>query len=138
MNSPPDETEPTPKPSYRLHFKDCGDYLRVEISGPGDSLETSLAYWREIAAECQRRATQSLLVVDALGGQPIKSVEMDQVIRALSDSCMKRVRVAYCELSSAYLPEAEYGELSAREIGYTVRVFAREDEAQLWLRYGEN
>jgi hypothetical protein len=39
-------------------------------------------------------------------------------------------------VDAVYLPQAEYGELLAREAGYTVRVFGSEREAELWLRYG--
>jgi len=138
MSPPPAENPPQPAPPYKLRFNDRGDYLRVEISGPGDSLEVSLAYWNAIAAECERRATRALLVVDLFENEPLKSSEVDQVIESMSDSYMRHVRVAYCELNSAVVAQAEYGELTAREMGFTVRVFASEQEAELWLRYGES
>lgn len=134
MSLPPEEQE-QPR-AYHLQFKDHDDYLRVEIGGQTDSLETSMAYWRAIAAECERRKAHSLLAIDSFGGEPLPPQDMDAVIAALSDSYLLGMRVAYCKLNSAYLPEAEYGELSARELGYTVRVFADEREAELWLRYG--
>ncbi|MER3546928.1 MAG: hypothetical protein C4338_04700 [Rhodanobacteraceae bacterium] len=122
---------------YELAFQDRGDHLRVTISGPPDSLEMSLAYWKEIAAECERRGTRALLVIDRLPGAPIPPQHQEQVISAMRESYMRQVRVAYCEMDSTYLPQAEYGELLAREEGYTVRVFGSESEAELWLRYGE-
>ncbi len=124
--------------SYRLRFDDHGDHLCVELSGPGDSLETSMIYWRQIADECERRGTRALLVLDRFGGEPLAPHEMDQVIHVMRDSYMQHVRVAYCKLNAAHLPQAEYGELHAREVGYNVRVFGDENEAQLWLRYGED
>ena len=137
MSESPDEHQPPPTP-YHLRFSDRGDYLRVEISGAADSLETSLAYWPEIAATCEHHGTRALLVIDCFESKPLKPAEMDQVIATMRESYMRGVRVAYCELNSAALSEAEYGELSAREAGFTVRVFASEYEAELWLRYGEN
>ncbi|HET6906860.1 MAG TPA: hypothetical protein VFH52_07920 [Rhodanobacteraceae bacterium] len=138
MSQPPDEIPPRCAPSYDLRFSDRGDYLRVEISGPGDSLEVSLAYWRDIAAECERRGTRALLVLDLFENEPLAQAEVDQVIEAMRNSYMRQVRVAYCELNSAVLPQAERGELAAREVGFTVRVFASEQEGELWLRYGES
>jgi hypothetical protein len=126
-----------PALDYELRFQDCGDHLRVSIRGARDSLEISLAYWQEIAAECERRGTRALLVLDYLGGDPLPQQDMEQVIERLRQSYMHQVRVAYCESNSVYLPQAEYGELRAREAGYTVRVFGSEREAELWLRYGE-
>lgn len=125
-----------PAPDYELAFHDRGDYLRVVITGARDSLETSLAYWNEIATECERRGTRALLVSDELPGEPIPPQDQERVIQALRESYMQHVRVAYCEVDAVYLPQAEYGELLAREAGYTVRVFGSEREAELWLRYG--
>lgn len=135
MSQPPDHPRPTPE--YALAFENAGDYLRVEISGPADSLEVSLAYWRDIAAECERRGTRALLAVDLFENEPLKPAEVEQVIEAMRNSYVQNVRVAYCELNSAVVSEAEYGELTAREAGFTARVFASEHEAEIWLRYGE-
>lgn len=135
MSPPPDRPN---LPAYELRFDSHGDYLRVQVSGPGDSLEVSLAYWRDIAAECERRATRALLVVDLFENEPLTPAEVEQVITAMRDSYMRQVRVAYCELNSAVVSQAEHGELTAREAGFTVRVFASEHEAELWLRYGES
>jgi hypothetical protein len=134
MSQPPEPPESAAP--YRLRFESRGDYLRVEVSGPGDSLEVSLAYWREIAWECERRSTRALLVVDLFENEPLKPAEVEQVIQAMQDSYMRHVRVAYCELNSAAVPQAEHGELTAREAGFVLRVFASEHEAELWLRYG--
>ncbi|HEX7130772.1 MAG TPA: hypothetical protein VF217_12020 [Rhodanobacteraceae bacterium] len=136
MDSPPDSSKADR--SHDLRFESRGDYLRVEVSGPGDSLEVSLAYWREIADECERRGARALLVIDLFENDPLEPAEVDQVIAAMRDSYMRRVRVAYCESNSAAVPQAEYGELTAREAGFTVRVFPDEHEAELWLRYGES
>jgi hypothetical protein len=135
MSQRPDHPRSTPP--YSLAFENAGDYLRVEISGPGDSLEVSLAYWRDIADECERRGARALLAVDLFENEPLEPAEVEQVIEAMRNSYMQNVRVAYCELNSAAVSQAEYGELTAREVGFTVRVFASEHEAELWLRYGE-
>lgn len=135
--SPPSEP-PNPFAPYELRFESRGDYLRVEVSGPADSLEVSLAYWRDIADECERRGTRALLVADLFENEPLKPAEVGRVIEAMRDTYMQHVRVAYCELNSAVVSQAEHGELTAREAGFTVRVFASEHEAELWLRYGES
>ena len=126
-----------PALDYQLAFQDRGDYLRVDISGARDSFEISLAYWRAIAAECERRGTRSLLAVGRIGGPPLLPQEVDELVQVMRDSYMTRMRVAYCEATDTDLSGVEYGELSARESGYTVRVFGSEREAELWLRYGE-
>lgn len=138
MSRPAEAVSPIPVRGYELRRKDCGDYLRVEVAGPRDSLEVSLAYWREIAAECERRGARALLMVDLFENEPLAPEEVAEVIDSMRDSYMRNVRVAYCELNSAVLAQAERGELAAREAGFTVRVFASEREAGLWLRYGES
>lgn len=138
MSLPTDDGASPREPTHELRFEDRGDYLRVEILGEFDSLDISIAYWREIAAECERRNTRALLAVDRLGGDPIPPEAMAQVIAVMRDSYMRHVRVAYCEMTTQQVSQAEYGELIAREAGYVVRVFSDEREAELWLRYGED
>ncbi len=48
-------------------FEDRADYLYAAVTGPRDSQEISMAYWRQIAAECERRKTRKLMVVENLG-----------------------------------------------------------------------
>lgn len=124
-------------PAYQLEFRDRGDYLRAQVDGPKDSLEICIAYWKEIAAECERRGTPKLLVIDRLLGEPVTAEELAQLIELMRGSFLERVRIAFHESTISHLPLVERAELTARELGFTVRVFADEQEAELWLRYGE-
>ena len=122
--------------SYELHFTDRGDYLFASVKGDQDSAEITLAYWREIVAECNRRGTARLLVCDDLHGQPATLQDFDRLAAAMQGSGLERVRVAFHEPVSTNLRLVEHGELAFREAGFTLRVFGGEREAELWLRYG--
>ncbi|HET6906861.1 MAG TPA: hypothetical protein VFH52_07925 [Rhodanobacteraceae bacterium] len=127
--------ERAPEP-YQLRFTDRGDYLFAKVVGEQDSPEITLAYWREIAAECERRGTTRLLVCDDLQGQPATPQDFARLTAALRGSGMEHVRIAFHEPVSANLRLVEHGELAFREAGFTLRVFGSESEAELWLRYG--
>jgi len=47
---------------------------------------------------------------------------------------LENVRIAHVKPHG--LQQIEYCELHAREVGFVARVFTREIEAELWLRYG--
>ncbi|MGH8164428.1 MAG: hypothetical protein ACREP1_08860 [Rhodanobacteraceae bacterium] len=121
---------------FAIHYEDRGDYLYAVVEGPEDKLEICIAYWQALAAECEDRGTRRLLVIDRLQGEPVSPDEMDRLVELMRGSVLEHVRIAYHEPVSAHLPLVEHAELSAREVGFTVRVFADEREAVLWLRYG--
>jgi len=135
MSAPPDE--PTHESPFQLRFIDRGDYLYAAVKGDQDSPEITLAYWREIAAECARRGTRRLLVCDDLQGEPATPQDFVQLAAALRGSGLESVRIAFHEPVSSHLRLVEHGELAFREAGFTLRVFGGEQEAELWLRYGQ-
>jgi hypothetical protein len=125
-----------PSPPYQLRFVDRGDYLYASVKGDQDSAEITLAYWREIVAECGRRDASRLLVCDDLHGEPATPQDFARLAAALRGSGLERVRIAFHEPVSVNLRLVEHGELAFREAGFTLRVFGSEREAELWLRYG--
>lgn len=129
-------SERAPVP-YELHFTDRGDYLLAAVKGGQDSPEITLAYWREIAAECARRSATRLLVYDDLQGEPASPQDFIRLAAVLRGSGLEHVRIAFHEPVSAHLRLVEHGELAFREAGFTLRVFSSEREAELWLRYGQ-
>jgi hypothetical protein len=123
-------------PPYRLRFIDRGDYLYASVEGDQDSAEITLAYWREIVAECGRRGASRLLVHDNLHGEPATPQDFARLAAVLQGSGLECVRVAFHEPVSTHLRLVEHGELAFREAGFTLRVFGSEREPELWLRYG--
>lgn len=126
-----------PPPVYELCFVDRGDYLYACVKGAQDSPGITLAYWRQIASECQRRGTSRLLVCDDLQGEPATPQEFTRLASSMRGSGLEQVRIAFHEPNSANLRLVEHGELAFREAGFTLRVFGSEREAELWLRYGQ-
>ena len=56
--------------------------------------------------------------------------------RTAAHWALEGVRVAYVEAYARQVPEAEVGEILAREQGFEVRVFGNEADAAVWLRHG--
>jgi uncharacterized radical SAM superfamily Fe-S cluster-containing enzyme len=114
---------------------DCG--LRAYVTGINGTLETTLSYWRQIAAEARRTDPAALLVVDAIYGEPPPPEHLHEVVLAMKDEGVSHLRVAYVAEDVAQIPQIELAVLMANENGFKVRIFSEEREAVSWLRYGE-
>lgn len=114
---------------------DCG--LRAYVTGINGTLETTLSYWRRIAAEARRIFPAALLVVDAIYGEPPPPEHLWQVVLAMKEEGVSHLRVAYVAEDVAQIPQIELAVLMANENGFNMRIFSEEREALQWLRYGE-
>jgi uncharacterized radical SAM superfamily Fe-S cluster-containing enzyme len=114
---------------------DCG--LRACVTGINGTLETTLSYWRRIAAEARRTHPVALLVVDAIYGEPPPPEHLWQVVLAMKDEGVSHLRVAYVAEDVAQIPQIELAVQMANENGFNMRIFSEEREALSWLRYGE-
>ncbi|KFN42860.1 hypothetical protein [Arenimonas oryziterrae] len=132
------QTDDAPESPYRLHFEQRPNYLYAVVSGPEDSLEITLAYWREIAVECLTRRATRVLVVDELGGTPMPPEQIAELVKNMQGSGMESVQVAFVEPVMAHVPLMEHGEIFAMESGFNARVFSSVNEAERWLRFGGN
>ena len=112
-----------------------GDYLRAQVNGEHDDYAISLGYWSEVARACQERGAKQVLVVENLQ-QTGQEVDLERLIDAIVALGFRDVRVAFVDLIDSHLKAMEHGEILARERGIVGRVFAREDDAERWLRYG--
>jgi hypothetical protein len=121
---------------FSLAWEFSHEYLRVEVNGPADSLEISLAYWRRVAELCRTHAVRKLLVVERLGANPTGMQDLPSFLAGLSGLGLEQVRVAFVECSLDQLPTMEHGEILANELGFQGRVFSDEQEAARWLRIG--
>ena len=135
MSVPPED--PAHRQPFQLRFTDRGDYLYAAVLGDQDSPGITLAYWREVAAECTRRNTARLLICDDLQGEPATPQGFLDLAAALRGSGLESVRIAFHEPVSSNVRLVEHGEIAFREAGFTLRVFGSEQEAELWLRYGQ-
>jgi hypothetical protein len=122
---------------FQLRFAEREGYLFVEVTGNEDSAAITLAYWQAIAAECERRGTQRLLVVDRLFGTPPDAQELVGIVHVLKSSVLLGMRIAMYEPEPSQLPRLQVAELEAFDVGATFRNFTSEREAEVWLRYGE-
>ena len=114
---------------------DCG--LRAYVTGINGTLETTLSYWRRIAAEARRVLPAALLVVDAIYGEPPPPEHLQQVVLAMKEEGILHLRLAYVAEDVAQIAQIELAVLIASENGFRIRIFSEEREALRWLRYGE-
>ncbi len=121
---------------FNVRYENRMGYLFAKIDGPEDSLEISLAYWQEVAAECERRKVTRLLVVDQLQGEPLGLAAIEALIKGWAGTGLEQVQTAFVELDAINIAFMEHGQIFANENGFMTRVFTEFDEAERWLRYG--
>jgi hypothetical protein len=130
-------TAASPARSFALAFVERPGFLRVHVTGANGSLETTVACFLAIAGEVRARRPARVLIMDEMSGEPPPPHEIEQFIRAMAGQGFEGVRVAYVEADGDQVPQVEMGEIYAREQGFDARVFGNEQQAELWLRYGE-
>mgnify|MGYP006200772827 FL=1 len=117
-------------------FEDRADYLYAAVTGPRDSQEISMAYWRQIAAECERRKTRKLMVVENLGDFDGER-DMAKTVDYLFELGMDKLQVAFVVGRIELVAHMEHGEILALERGANGRVFGSASVAERWLRHGQ-
>ncbi|WP_374602498.1 hypothetical protein [Arenimonas sp.] len=122
-------------PDIRLVFEDRADYLHAAVSGPRDSLDISRAYWQAIAAECERRKTRKLMVVENLGDFEGER-DLARILDFLFELGLDKLQVAFVVGRIELLAHMEHGEILALERGAMGRVFGSASVAERWLRHG--
>ena len=123
-------------PTFRIDYQRNGDTLRAGFSGDNSALDTVTACWMALAEELRREPVPALLVVDEMEGASPDPEELAQFVQSMIGLGFEGVRMAYVEAHARQVPEAEVGEILAREQGFDVRVFGNEAAASVWLRHG--
>ncbi|WP_460453315.1 hypothetical protein [Arenimonas aestuarii] len=122
-------------PDIRLVFEDRADYLYAAVTGPRDSQEISMAYWRQIAVECERRKARKLMVVENLGDYEGER-NLARTVDYLFDLGMDKLQIAFVVGRIELVAHMEHGEILALERGANGRVFGSSSVAERWLRHG--
>lgn len=120
--------------TYSIDIAVRGSCLHVHVGGVS-TVANTIAYWRRIAQAAREQGSDSLLLVDVMTGVPLDESDWLQVVTALRDQDLQRLRIAH--VKPLGLQEIEYCEIFARDAGIQARVFENETLAGIWLRYGE-
>ena len=119
---------------YSVDFALRDGVLHAHVTGVS-SLEATIGYWREIAREARTRNAHLLLLIDDLRGKPLAESDWLQLVTALQNEGLQRLRIAH--VKPAGLQAIEFCEIFARDAGIEAKVFEHEALAEIWLRYGE-
>ncbi|MBS0555839.1 MAG: hypothetical protein JSR27_00340 [Proteobacteria bacterium] len=131
------ESDSADAPGFRLRFEQRPGYLLVEVRGRRGSPEIALAAFASIAAECTRLQARKLLVVDAAHGTPNSPQALAGIMRTLRESPLATVRIAYVVRDVENIPVFQHAELEGLDLGFNLRLFASERDAEIWLLYSE-
>lgn len=118
--------------TYDLQIEARPTYLFVRVRGQADSVEISLAYWREVAAALRRTGRKRVLVVEELqtAASPVDTFE---VASQLAEIGFRGMTVAFVDLEADHLPNNEFGQNVACNRGVHGRLFPQVALAEEWL-----
>ena len=120
--------------SYRLTCETRKNYLFCHVEGE-DSLETSRAYWREIAGKCDELGLSKVLVEEELEGQ-LTDQEMFQMCSELPEIGLLGKQIAFVDLRLNHDEGNLFGETVAVHRGINAMIFNKVKEAERWLAAG--
>ena len=123
-------------PAYWLTFEARPSYLFVRVEGLTDSLETSIAFWQEIAIEANERGTSRLLVQEhfrnTISADEIR--EVGQFLGELAEQLLlENIKISFVDDRLDHLDSNRLGEEVATNHGVRCKVFTHFDEAEAWL-----
>jgi hypothetical protein len=128
MNSPfSDGSKP-----YLIKFERRAGYLYVYVGGEQDSLEISLAFWREIAEECRRAEARKVLIEENIE-ESVSMLEMYQIAAEIPQMGFASVLIAFVDRFLEQQDLNEFGEMVATNRGLRAKVFNDVNEAEKWL-----
>lgn len=121
--------------SYQFDIKALDDYVRVEVHGirePGDSVDHSLALWRQVMDTCKAHRINQVLAVFNLAGRRTvtdsiriingsKPLVWPEMMIALVDTVAER------QLNNAIIDQV------MQDLGIRFQSFTNEAQALNWL-----
>ncbi|MBS0569335.1 MAG: hypothetical protein JSS28_01910 [Proteobacteria bacterium] len=121
---------------FDLRYESRPGFLFVEVTGTRSTPDAALAALHQLAAECVRLRVRKVLIADHASGRPNQPPDMVRTVRALQDSPLAKLRVAYYVRSVENVPFLQHAELEALDFGFDLRVFANLRDAEIWLSHG--
>ena len=117
---------------YSLNIKERKSYLYASVSGK-DSMDVSIAYWKEIIDACKRLDYHKVLIEEDLKGSPEKvdyfefGTFMSNIVRGL------HMKIAFVDRHTNHTPDNLFCETVAVNRGVNVKVCKNIEEAEDWL-----
>lgn len=122
--------------TYSLDFQADGDVLLVHAGGDRDTDNPWVAAkdaWTRVAHECQNRALSLVLIISNVTGH-YSTQDAYEIMTALDQyGIAKAWKIAYVNDDPWCHEDLMFMMTAADLAGFSVRVFAAEDEARTWL-----
>ncbi|MDQ3798699.1 MAG: hypothetical protein M3384_04555 [Acidobacteriota bacterium] len=118
--------------AYRISFEHRPEYLYAYVGGEHDSLEISLGFWRDVAAECERAQARKVLIEEDIK-EGVSLVEMYQIAAEIPQMGFADVLIAFVDRYLEQKDLNEFGELVATNRGIRGKSFNDFHEAEKWL-----
>ncbi len=116
---------------YTVIYEERDSYLYAQVSGPKDSAEVSISYWKDVAAEARGRGLRRLLVTESFisSGSFAESYEVASQLPTI----LEGINVAFVDRSTDDYEDNRFAETVAINRGTRVKLFCDESAAIEWL-----
>ena len=121
--------------AYQLTVEQKTGYLHNRVSGQ-NSPETVRSYLQEVFSVCRQRNCPVVLIEEDLRGSGLGILDIHQVASEGSKRTWPTVRrIAYVDTNKEHsLPNMQFAETVAVNLGVNVKLFQTVSEAEDWLR----
>lgn len=119
--------------AYEIKFEQRAEYLYAYVSGERDSLEISLAFWREIAEECRKTGARKVLIEEDIK-EAVSMLEMYQIAAEIPRLGFSNVLIAFVDRYLEQQSLNQFGEIVATNRGLRGKIFNNAPEAENWLQ----
>lgn len=120
-------------PGYSLVIEERDDYLYASASGPEDSVDVSIAYWKKVIEECNARGVSKVLVEEDFPNQ-VTTIEMYTFMTEISKLLTWQLIVAFVDREADHEDLNLFAETVATNRGAFGRVFSNIESAEEWLK----
>ncbi len=117
---------------YQLRFKRRPEYFYAHLTAEEDSLELSVAYWKEVAQECKKIKCRKLLVEEDIPKNAISLFDMYEFVNKVVFELLN-INIAFVDIYIDQMEANKFAELVATNRGVSVKVFNNFADAEKWL-----
>ena len=120
------------KPKFNLLLEEYDNYLYASVSGPQDSEEVSIQFWKEILTKAEELNVKKILVEEDFPNQ-LSVLEIHAVAEVIANHFTNAFQIAHVDKHASDIDLNVFGETVARNRGLWVRVFQTLEDAEEWL-----
>ncbi|MGD8777674.1 MAG: hypothetical protein PVH88_01795 [Ignavibacteria bacterium] len=122
--------------AYNYTIEEIKNYLKVVVTGRREKashLEDDIKVWLKISEACKAKRLDKILVLYDITGKLTTTAIFEWIGSPESFGWSRKFKLALVDLNEETRKELLFAETIAYNRGYTLKIFANENEALAWL-----